>query len=208
MSSSNLFRLSGLAALIGGALLAVVDVVDGILNSGMPDAATIMSSTWIIIQLLEFLTLALVTLGLIGIYLRQADHTSSLGFIGFLILFFGIAMLSGSIWFGAFIAPWITSVGSAEFLQTEPSGLALTGFLLGSVLFSLGGLLFGLATLRATVFPRSTAVLLIVGAVLFFALEFLRLPFSGVVISVALAWMGYILWTGSNEQVAQPDPAM
>ena len=60
------------------------------------------------------------------------------------------------------------------------------------VLAALGWLLFGVATLRARVYPRWAAILLIVGAVL------LGLPVPGleIVLAVAVAWLGFALFTG------------
>ncbi|MDX1616806.1 MAG: hypothetical protein R3300_21035 [Candidatus Promineifilaceae bacterium] len=66
-------------------------------------------------------------------------------------------------------------------------GVVIVGFLLALVLFGRGGLLFGLASVRAGVWPSGTAVLLMVGAVLASVLEILDLPFSGVVTAAAVA---------------------
>ena len=71
--------------------------------------------------------------------------------------------------------------------------------------FALGWVLFGVATLRAGVYPRATAALLIAGALILL----FPLPFSGVIFAVALGWMGYALFTGSaqEEGVARPTRA-
>ncbi len=68
------------------------------------------------------------------------------------------------------------------------------------VLAALGWLLFGVATLRARVYPRVAAILLIVGAVL------LGLPLAGseIVLAVAVAWLGFALFTGRAAQTEQP----
>ncbi|MDP8950462.1 MAG: hypothetical protein M3N00_09560, partial [Actinomycetota bacterium] len=57
------------------------------------------------------------------------------------------------------------------------------------VLAALGWLLFGVATLRAGVYPRWAAIVLIVGAVL------LGLPVPGleIVLAVAVSWLGFAL---------------
>jgi hypothetical protein len=60
-------------------------------------------------------------------------------------------------------------------------------FALGAV----GWLLFGLVSLRARVYPRAAAAMLMVGA----ALTIAPLPISGVVLEVAIAWLGLVLFS-------------
>ncbi len=67
-------------------------------------------------------------------------------------------------------------------------------------MFTVGWVLFGLATLRARVYPRVAAALLIVGAVL----AFLPLSLSTVLFGAAIAWLGFILFTGRDASAAQP----
>jgi hypothetical protein len=72
--------------------------------------------------------------------------------------------------------------------------------LLSFITFSLGWLLFAIGTLRARVFPRAAAILLIVGAVF----VFLPLLFTTVVFAVAVAWLGFALFTGGEASAEQP----
>ena len=67
------------------------------------------------------------------------------------------------------------------------------------MLFALGWLLFGLASLRARVLPRGAAVLLMVEAVLFLAILFLEFRGYSIVVAAALAGMGHALWSGAGE---------
>src|SRR3712207_8799484 len=60
---------------------------------------------------------------------------------------------------------------------------------------SLGWLLFGVASLRARVYPRVAAIVLMIGAVL----SILPVPLTGLVISVAVAWLGFVLFTGDRK---------
>lgn len=67
-------------------------------------------------------------------------------------------------------------------------------------LFSLGWLLFGISILRARVYPRAAAVLLIVGA----ALTFIPLPLTGIVFSAAVVWLGFLSATGGAPAAQSP----
>jgi membrane protein implicated in regulation of membrane protease activity len=74
----------------------------------------------------------------------------------------------------------------------------------------LGGLVFGIATLRAGILPRWAAGLLAVAAALtpLAALvphEFQRL--AGMPVGVALAWLGYALWPERREPASEAVPA-
>ena len=60
--------------------------------------------------------------------------------------------------------------------------------------------MFGVAALRARVFPRAAAILLIVGAVVIF----LPLPFTTVVFAVAVAWLGFALFSGRDASAERP----
>ena len=198
MSSSNLIRWSGLAALVGGILLAVFDVAESVLIGGQPESVVAGTSALITVRIAFVAASVLVLLGLEGLSASQAEQTGTLGLIGFLMAFTGTVMVAGLQWSAAFLGSWLAEA-APELLDTEPGGLLAAGLILSFVLFALGWLLFGLASLRARVLPRGAAVLLMVGAVLLFILLLLEAPGSGVVFGAALAWMGYALWTGGGE---------
>jgi hypothetical protein len=195
MSSSNLIRWSGLAALVGGVLLVVVDVVEFVLIGGQPESVAAATSALIIVRVSFIVAIVLILMGLVGLYARQAEQAGILGLIAFLVAFIGTVMVAGLQWSAAFIGPWLAGV-APELLDTEPSGMLAAGFILSFVLLALGWLLFGLASLQAKVLPRGAAVLLMVGAVLLFVILLLDFPGSTVVFGAACVWSGYFVWTG------------
>ena len=89
-------------------------------------------------------------------------------------------------------------------------GAFATVYSLVSVLYLLGLLLFGIALLRARILPRWAAGLLAFSgplAIIMVALlphQFERL--AAMPMGVALAWLGYALWSERREQAAQPVP--
>jgi hypothetical protein len=198
MSTSNLIRWSGLAALVGSVLLVVLDVAEFVLIGGQPESVAAGTSTLIIVRVAFLVSIVLMILALVGLYARQAEQAGTLGLIAFLVALTGTAMAFGLQWSAAFIGPWLAEA-APELLDTEPSGLLAAGFMLSFVLLALGWLLFGLASLQARVLPRGAAALLIVGAVLWFVTLLLDIPGSGVVFGAAVAWMGYALWSGTGE---------
>jgi hypothetical protein len=70
-------------------------------------------------------------------------------------------------------------------------------------MYILGGLLFGIATFRAGILPRWAAGLLVFGSVLAPVAALLppeHEPKVAVPVGIALAWLGYALWSERREQ--------
>jgi hypothetical protein len=198
MTSSNLIRWSGLSALVGGALAVAFDVINAVLFPGEQGSQVMLTSSWFIVQILGLVALALITLGLVGLYVCQAQRAGTLGLIAFVIAFAGMLMVFGLSWGEPFLGPLVAEQAPG-LLSMEPSGALAVGSILSIALFALGWLLFGLASLRARVLPRGAAVLVIVGSLLSFILTSLDLPLWSVVLGAALVWMGYALWSGTSE---------
>lgn len=206
MSSSNLIRWSGLATFIGGILVVVINVTFFVLIGDQPESVAAATSTWVILFVLSLVATVLVFLGLVGLYAYQAETAGTLGLVAFLVAFIGTALFFGFIWADTFVVPPLAQA-APEFLDADSSGVLAVGIILTFVLFALGWLLFGLASLLARVLPRWAAVLLMIGVVLSYVLGVLALPFSEVVFGAALAWMGYAVWIGAGEQAVEPQPA-
>jgi hypothetical protein len=198
MSSSNLIRWSGLAAMVAGALWVVGDLLNlTVLFSPEPFSEEAQTGSYVFRQALFLLGVMLLLVGLVGLYARQSQPAGALGFVGFLVAFAGTVLVAGFLWASIFIAP-VLATEAPELLDAgPPPGLFLAGITCG-----VGWLLFGIAALRARVYPRWATILLIVGAVLFV----LPLPLTAIVLSVAVAWLGFHLFTGREAAEAQPPP--
>lgn len=198
MAPSNLLRLSGLAAVGAGVLLAVSELLG--LTIDYDNLRVEVTTGFWFVSSLGFMLGAILLLGaLIGIYLRQAEAAGTLGLLGFLVAFVGTALVVGATWADGFFTPGLAEV-APEVLGTEELPALLNfGFTLSFGLASLGWLLLGVATLRARVYPRAAAILLIVGAVL----TFIPLPLTSIVLSVAVAWLGLVLMSGQEASSIQ-----
>ncbi len=195
MSSSGLIRWGGMAAVVGGVLFVVGDLL-GLLTFGGELAETAATGTFFVQQFLFLLGTVLILFGLFGLHASQSEATGTLGLVGFLVAFLGTALAVGATWAQAFVAPRIA--------QLEPGLLEVPNFAfpLSFAIFAVGWLLFGIATMRAGVYPRVAAILLIVGAVLTFV-SFL-FPASAVVLGIGVAWLGFALFTGGSAPAEQP----
>ena len=184
-----------MAAVVGGVLFVIGDLL-GLVTFGGEVAETATTGAFFVQQFLYLLGSVLILFGLFGLYASQSEATGTLGLVGFLIAFLGTALAAGAGWDQAFIAPRIA--------ELEPGllGMPNLAFPLSFAIFAVGWLLFGIATLRAGVYPRVAAILLIVGAVLTFV-SFL-FPASGLVLGIGVAWLGFVLFTGGSAPAEQP----
>lgn len=171
MSSTTLYRLSGISLLIGSVLGVIGSLLDTMLYFGTnPTPQQTLSIPFAIDSSLFLAWALLLSLGLPGLYLRQAARAGVLGFVGFVLLFLGM-MLAG-LGFAIVqltIFPYLAE--SAPKLIPSSNG---TGPLVGALLWwivpglslAVGNILLGIATVRSRVFPRLAGILLIVAAVL------------------------------------------
>ncbi len=144
---------------------------------------------------LYLLGLILLSVGLVGLYARQSETAGPLGLVGFLVALVGTVFFTGFFWANLFVAPAL-AVGAPEFLD---QGGRFPGFRLSLLIYAVGWLLFGLASLNARVYPRAPVIALILGA----ALDLFGAPLSGLVIDAAFVWLGFVLLSGRSSSAEQ-----
>src|SRR5918997_1398636 len=188
-------RWGGLAALLAGVLLVVSELLRLYIDLVDPG---LYRSVFGFDGILGLLLAVLVQLGLVGLYARQAGVVGTLGLVGFVLAFVGVHLSMGASFVDAFVKPVVWPWEDPEYFERTVASFAIfaPGFVLGWVLF-------GVATLRAGVYPRAAAMLLIAGALILL----LPLSLSGVIFAVAVAWMGYVLFTVRGEEASQPTRA-
>jgi len=186
MASPFTARQAGLASITAAVLILVSQISQVLLPLTMPE------SFWIATQSLRMgLALAAMfalLIALTGLYASQAPATGKLGLVGYLTASLGTLLVAGNWWYEAFIGP-VLRQQAPELLRTAPSGSILIGAALTGVIFAVGWVIFGVATLRAGVFPRGAAVLTILAG--FVGILAQISPFQ-VPLALAVGWMG--LW--------------
>ena len=96
-----------------------------------------------------------------GLQRRRPDEAGVFGAIGFLAALIGTMFLAGDLWFEAFAVPWLGDVAPAALHLA--GGVLVIGAFTGYILFAVGWALFGIASLRARVFPTPISIAIIVG---------------------------------------------
>jgi hypothetical protein len=216
VTPTNLIRWTGLAAVVAGLIYAGIQPIHPI-----DAAASVTTSAWAIITPLKTIMCYLFLLGIGGLYGRQVKEAGWLGLAGFLMLSLSWAIQSAFIFIEAFVLPPLAAT-SPVFVQAVLFGV-ITGrptevdlgalpalFAVLGVLYVLGGLLFGIATLRAGILSRWAAGLLAVASALtplaaMFPHETQRL--AGIPVGLALAWLGYSLWSERRGHAPASMPA-
>ena len=203
MIASTLFRLAGLAAIVAGISYVIV----GVFHPANV-LASVTTPAWSIVHIFALALCFFGSFGLTGLYTRQASESGWLGLIGYLMLSLWLAMVMGFTFIEVFVLP-ILATASPAFVESfvgmftgSPSTIDLgalpTLWLISSPLYLLGGIVFGIATFRARVFPRWAALLLAVGTAAGPAAILFPPDYVGVVavpVGVALAWLGWALWS-------------
>ncbi|HEY6410483.1 MAG TPA: hypothetical protein VIY29_23785 [Ktedonobacteraceae bacterium] len=209
MTSQTLYRLSG-GVLMIGSLFAIAGFL---LHPGGNNPANYLSPMWFPANLLILVGALLVTLGLPGMYARQAERAGKLGLIGFTLTFFvGLLFNVASGAIETFMFPTLAAnVATRLLLAGHPPATYGRLILVALLLELVGPILLGIATLRAKVFPSWTGWLLIATPVLVLVGFFVSLPgplaqLDAVVLYLALMGMGFSLL--ARREITQVQPAV
>lgn len=193
MNLSKLMRVSGWILALGGLLLICAEIVYILYPGGETIEITPQSQ---LAAGFFFSGALLLTVGLPGVYLRQAERAGTFGLVAFLVALAGAALMIASDWNELFAGPAMILIPNID--QGFPPSV-IAGFMLNYGTYTLGWLLFGIATLRAKVLPRPLAILLIVGILLPFAGMFsLHVPGDFMPCYLAFAGLGLAAARGTR----------
>lgn len=195
MELENPVRLGGLTALLVGVLLVISELASLYFLYLYPIifGHYFALGEWVVVDgYLGRLVSVLLQLGLVGLYARQVRAAGALGVVAFFMSFVGAWFAVG----GSFISPFGRPSAFPPGGELEEFWEAMAGF---TLVFVLGWALFGVATLRAGIYPRAAGALLIAGSLILI----LPLPLSGTFFAVAVAWLGYILFMERSEEASR-----
>jgi len=174
MSTRNLLRWSGLAAILGGVLLPTSWILRFAFGVQRPFTGAV-----------EFVATILLVFGFMGVYGFQHQETGVLGFLGFLLVTISNCAALGECW-----------------LQNgELTGAAVVLGPLVGITMLLGFLLLGIGTWRANKLPRWTAVLWVLGGALIvpgFAFQEALVMIGGVIQGAGVVGAGVRLWANAK----------
>ena len=205
MTSRSLFRLGGLSAVLGGALL----LLDVVLHLFVDDTFTsaelggLAHEFW---HVPGIVALPLALIGLVAMYLGQSGETGKVGLWGFVLLVFGmtIGAMYSTVFHGLFI-PAIENIEVGlfeELVDNTTAAQFYRGVVVQALGLGLGAILFGVATIRAKVFP-TVAGWMFIAAALFAAAN--QVWEEGQLVSRALFGAAFVWFGVAIRQQNQPD---
>ena len=203
MQRSPLARLAGPLALAAGILIVVAQLV---MLPFDPDDHVATSSDPLfqiggVIYLAGFCALMLT---LVAAYGWGLDKAGGLGLAAIITALVGTMLLGGDLWFETFAVPWLADEAPAV-LDADPSALLAAGAVLSYLVFAVGWALFGLASLRARVFPAAICVAIVVGGLIGF--RALLSP-TGIPLGIAVAWLGvWMVRSSRRTEATEATPA-
>ncbi len=217
MSTNTLYRLSGGGLFLGALLAALGYLMKPVVGH---DLSLYFNPLYQPSSLMTFSGAILMLLCLPGMYAYQASSAGKFGLASFIIAYLGLIVLEvGMGLLYAFVPPLLASNPATSFLISQPRGGGFEGqlgsaflvfFLIGLLGSNLGGLLYGIATFRARVYPRWAAMLTFGGVILGFLLSLLNSPLIGdrpiILMLAGFAWCGLSLWT-RQDTVPAPSSA-
>ena len=202
LTADNLIRATGPFAIAAGLIFA------GIQPIHPPDfVASVTTAPWAVIISLKFAMCLSFIVGTVGLYVRQMGRAGWLGLVAFILFVMSWWLQTGFVFAELFLLPPLAPV-SPEFVDSffgivnqHPGTLdigamsAVYGVL--SVLYLLGGILLGVATVRAGVLPKAPSIVLALAALLTPAAALLPHEFqryAAIPMGLAFVWLGFALW--------------
>jgi len=198
ITTENLFKGSGVFLILFGLIYSLVQFIH-------PDSQVenIHTTMWMVTSLLSLLMSLFAVIGLLGLYLRQVEKSGWLGLLGFTLfaLFWLLSLTFAFI--ELYVLPVIVDsspgfVGGmmSLFDGVESSAeLGVFPFIAtnAGVLYIGGGILLGIATLRAKVFSKPPAILLALSAITTILASVVPYPLNRVFalpLAISLMWLG------------------
>lgn len=196
MPTLPLSRIAGPLTFAAGLLLLVQQILMLPVADRSNIAATMAHPLYLASAVTYFVAFCGLLAALIAAYGREQHEAGYFGLIAFLAAVVGTMFLAGDLWFEAFAVPWLGNVAPEVF--AAPAGMLVAGALASYVLFAAGWIAFGLASLRARVFPRLVSVAIVVGGMVGFQAA---LPPFAIPLALAMASLG--IWMVRTTPVRQ-----
>lgn len=210
LTSSGLTKAAAAAAAVAGTIFIAVQI-----NHPAPDAFTTETTDWVARCCAKLAMAALALAGVTGMYLRQIRQSGVLGLVGYLLFAAGYLAMFGVEVIAVTVLPALTDTDPGFVNDVVAAGMGGTPdgdigavqtlFDATGVGYMLGGLLFGVAMVRARVLARWAAALLAVGTAATAALAVLPESFDrplAVPVGVALIGLGVSLWRNPGHDTA------
>jgi hypothetical protein len=168
MTSSQLYRVSGLGLLIGAAAFIIHVVLRSLVTAGVDPASFATQSLWVPINAIGLLGAVLVLLGLPALYAGMASETGWPGLAGVALIavawiFFGVFLSL----YALLLLPWLADEAPSLVAATAPLPLGFViAFIVGLLAWLAGTVLLAIPFLRRRLHPGWVGYVLLTSALL------------------------------------------
>ena len=195
-SQSALSRYAGPIVLAVGAYLAVAHLALWVVFTSHSDPAAMLADPiFRVLNLAYAAAFSGLAIAACAAYDKQSREAGMFGLVAFCAAMIGTVNLGANMWFEGFAVPWLADV-VPEVLTAEKTMFWKVGYLSSYLLFAIGWVFFGLASLRARVFPRLISLAIVVAGIIGFLAA--RPPY-GVPLGLALLSLG--IWMVRTRKV-------
>jgi len=210
MTTARLYRLSGIALVVGAVLAAASSIVSGVLFPDNSDPAAATNPLNIMLSLIGVVAAMLALFGLPALYVRGSRDGGLVWFVGVVLI--ALTAIVFGIFLGlmsALVFPVLAS-RAPDLFGSGPPPSFLAVFIIGTLANVFGAILMGIPMITKQVYPRWCGYALLVEAVLAGASFFVNGPGPSSLLSqilsvvsplplfLVLGWAGYELWSGKS----------
>ena len=195
MPQSSLSRLAGPLGIAAGTLMVGAQLVM-LPFDPMDHVATSTAVTFQLGGVAYFMGFVALMLFIISSHGWGEQRSGRLGVVATFAAAIGTMALGGDLWFETFAVPWLADQ-APNALSTEPTVILGLGAIASYLLFALGWVLYGVAALRAAIFPRVVSASIVLGGALGF--NALLSPW-GIPLGAAVGVLG--LWMVRSQRMA------
>ena len=192
---------SAILLLLTGILFYILLPVDKIASDY---SLLVKHKNWILLNSVSMLAIIMGIIGMPGLYLKQFKNSGWLMLLGLIITLSALVMKAAAVSWEFIIWPALLKANPGSTLLTESLIYKDAGILsfygIFTLLFVLGYILFGIASFKSGVFPKWSAILLIIGGPAYAIL--LSVPPFGIIGLILYAFglfgFGFTLYNNSN----------
>ena len=186
MSKEQVFRISGLTAVLVGLVMVIFNSVVAVVQ--LPQT---------LINYRTFLSPFLLIFAFTGLYAYQYHKAGWIGLVGYVVTVISLVLNICFRFSETFIGPVLVGEYS-QAVMAIVQGPYNTVQSITFGLFLAGYVLFGIATLQARILPRWGAWMLIIGAVISFALVMLPINIGAILTGAGMIVMGYAQYSNAQ----------
>jgi hypothetical protein len=191
MQAKTLVRYGAPIAIVAGALMIITRLVILFTTPAEigPLKAYVLTTTHAVNSVVSILAFALLVIALVALYDREARSAGAFGALAFGAAVVGTMFMTGDWWYEAFAVPRLAEV-EPDAIEDFVGGRLIIGGVTSFVLFGIGWMMYGVASIRARVIPRNISItILVAGFLSGVPIGFAYLS-GGVVLGVAFVWLG------------------